>query len=290
MAAMTTEASRYLIKLGTQLAQPYIALPQTRAAILTGSASEGESDFYSDLDVILYYETMPSEAQLAEVFQANQGEQYRAFPQYDENGFFEVYYVNGVECQFAHTPIASWERDMATVLEQLEVTSPLQKALGGLEHAIPLYGEALVQTWKDHLANYPDALREAMVNHYLSFFPLWGLQDRFSTRDATLWTQESLVSIAQNLLGIMAGLNRQYYTTFQFKRMQRFIDSMAIKPDNFGARIESLFRAVPSEAALNAESLVADTLALVEQHMPHIDVSRAKARIGWRQPKWTIQE
>jgi hypothetical protein len=286
---MATEASLYLIELAKQLAQPYIALPQIRAAILTGSASEGESDFYSDLDIILYYETMPPEPVFAAAYEQNGGQEYRVYSPYDENGFMDFYQVKGIECQFGHNTVAGWERDIASVLEGLDVTSPLQKALGGMEHAIPLYGGELVQQWKDRLAAYPDALAEAMVKHYLAFFPLWGLLDRFTSRDATIWIQESLVSIAQNLLGVMAGLNRQYYTTFQFKRMHRFIDSMTIKPADFAARIEALFRAEPSEAAKQAESLVAETLALVKQHMPQIDISRPQARIGWQQPKWTIQ-
>lgn len=287
---MTTEASQYLVELAHRLARPYLALPQIRAAILTGSASEGESDFYSDLDVILYYDTMPPEAVFASAFEQNNGRDYRVYSPYDEAGFMDFYQVNGIECQFGHSTIKTWESQMDSVLVGLDVTSPLQKALGGIHDAIPLYGEEFVQSWKDRLATYPDALAEAMVKHYLNFFPLWGLQSRFAARDATIWVYEGLVGIAHNLIGVMAGLNHLYYTPFQFKKMHRFIDRMPIKPPNFAERIESLFRADPVQAGLQAETLVADALALVAAHMPQIDISRPQARIGWRQPMWTIQQ
>src|SRR6202030_1996841 len=40
------EASQYLLTLGERNAQVYASLPSTRAIIITGSASEGVSDFY----------------------------------------------------------------------------------------------------------------------------------------------------------------------------------------------------------------------------------------------------
>ena len=43
------------------------------------------------------------------------------------------------------------------------------------------------------------------------------------------------------LIAVLAGLNRLYFTTFQFKRTQRFIDEMDIKPDRLAQRIEALF-------------------------------------------------
>src|SRR5664279_3624254 len=98
-----TEASQYLIDLARRLAQPYAALPEIRAIILTGSASEGVSDFYSDLDVILYYETLPSEDVLARIAEENSGiNRSQIAPRQDDQAM-EHYFVDCVECQFGHT-------------------------------------------------------------------------------------------------------------------------------------------------------------------------------------------
>lgn len=282
-----SEASRTLLALARRIAQVYAAQPHARAIILTGSAAEGESDYYSDLDIILYYDKLPADEELLAAFQRNEGQDYRLLGRADEEKI-ESYLVDGVECQCAHTTIAAWERDMAVVLEQLDVTTPLQKALSGMLEALPLYGESLVRQWQAKLVAYPETLARAMVEHYLPVYPLWGLQERLAGRDATVWVYEMLVEIAQHLLGVLAGLNRRYYSTFQFKRMHRFVAQLDIAPPDFADRLESLFHADVASAAEQARALTRETVALVDEHMPQVDTSRARARIDFQQQAWKL--
>lgn len=167
-----TEASQYLIALAGGVAKVYTAHPMARAAMLSGSAAEGESDLYSDIDMMVYHEDLPSEEALEAGRQQNNGSAILwRLGDRAEGAVMESYKVDGVECQIVHSTIAAWESQMAVVLEQLDVTSPLQKALSGTLAAVPLYGEAFIAQWKAKAANYPDALRDKMVTHYLTFFP-----------------------------------------------------------------------------------------------------------------------
>ena len=175
---------------------------------------------------------------------------------------------------------------MASVLELLNVTSPIQKALSGIQEAIPFYGEALLREWQLKIAIYPDALANAMVNHYLSFFPLWGLADSLIRRDSVVWIHKVLAETAENLLGVLAGLNRIYYSSFQLKRMHRLIDKMKIVPDHCADRLDLLFNTEIEKALPATESLVAETIALVERMMPTIETEQAKRRLGWRHQAW----
>lgn len=186
----------------------------------------------------------------------------------------------------AHTTIAAWERDIALVLEQLDVETPIQKALSGMHEAIPLYGEPLIRQWQTRLANYPDALAEAMVRHNLTFSPLWVLQERLATRDGTIWRYQMLVDTAHHLIGVLAGLNRLYYSSFQFKRMHRFIAQMSIAPTNCADRLETLFHSDLASTATQLKALVQETVALVEQHMPQIDTARVHMMLEWPGQAW----
>lgn len=281
-----TEASHYLLALAKRNAQAYSALPATRAIILTGSAAEGISDHYSDIDMILYYDQLPSGETLLAASKQNQGEERRLFGAESQEACLEIYQVQGVECQLAHTTLAAWERDMATVLEQLDVTSPLQKALSGMLDAIPLYGEALIGQWQTLLAHYPDTLAQAMVEHNLAITPLWGIYDHVQSRDSTIWRTQLLVDTSYQLLGILAGLNRLYYSSFQFKRMQRFIAQMNVVPPQLAERLEALFHADGDAAGKLLEELVQEVVALVEQQMPAVNVTAIRKRLGWRQQAW----
>jgi hypothetical protein len=284
-----TDRSQYLLELAKRNLQAYIANPKTKAAMVAGSVAEGLCDEYSDCDMSIYYDELPSEEELQLARQQNQGsERLWVLGNRQEGGFAESYLVNGIECQFGHVTITQWENDISTMLEEFDVQTPLVKALSGTLAGIPLYGEPLIQQWKAKIANYPDGLAQKMVEHYLKFVPIWGIQEKLARRDTTLWYHQILVESVQNLLGVLSGLNRLYYSTFQFKRMRRFIEQMEIAPEHLASRLEDLFHQEASLAVCQLEALVRETIELVESHMPQVDTSSAKRRLGWRQQPWQL--
>lgn len=279
----------YLLALVQRSVKAYIANPKTKAVMVTGSVAEGRCDEYSDCDVVLYYDELPTIAELERARQQNRGaELIEVLGDRQMGAFGETFRLNGVECQFAHTAIAQWEAEMSTVLEKFQVQPGIMKMLHGTLIGIPLYGEALIQQWKDNIANYPEQLAQAVVEHHLNFFALWGVQAKLSRRDATLWYYQVLVESAQNILSVLSGLNRLYFSTFQFKRMGTFIAQMDIAPPNLAVRLEGLFHQEPSVAALQLEALVQETVALVETHLPQANTWGAKRQMGWRQQPWQI--
>jgi predicted nucleotidyltransferase len=281
------DRTQYFLDLVKRNVKAYIANPKTKAVMVTGSVAEGLCDEYSDCDVMLYYNELPSEEELSLARQQNQGAELIEILGDRQNGAFgETFRINGVECQFAHATIAQWEKEIASVLEQFDVRSPIVKGMAGTLVGIPLYGETLIQQWKARVANYPDGLAQTMVEHYLKFFPIWGMREKLARRDTTLWYHQILVESAQNILGVLSGLNRLYYSTFQFKRMSRFIEQMQIAPENLADRLESLFHSEGSIAVNQLESVVRETIELVEIHMPQVDTSSVRRKLGWRQQPW----
>jgi hypothetical protein len=148
----------------------------------------------------------------------------------------------------------------------------------------------LIETWKAKIADYPPALAQAMVEQHLQFFPVWNLQEPLAARDAVLWRYQILTEAAYNLLAILAGLNRLYFTSFQFKRLHHFAAQLAIKPAAFAARLDRLFSALPAQAALDLKALVDETLDLIALHMPQVDVTGVKQRLDRRRPPWSFPD
>jgi hypothetical protein len=286
-----SDASVYLVGLARRIGATYGALPDARGVLLVGSAALGVSDRFSDLDMSVYYEALPSDEALAAARAQNGGgEIVWQMGERAEGGFAQAYVVNGIECQIGHITVEAWERDIATVVEGHDVTTPLHKAMEGLLYGLPLYGEGLIGGWKERVARFPQGLAEAMVRHYLSFFPIWYLRERFESRDATLWYYGILVEAGQHLLGVLAGLNRRYYSTFQFKRMRRFVEELPLAPHDLASRLDAVFT-LPREQAIDGiEALVAETVALVEQEMPQVDTSKVRRRLGQRQGRWALPE
>lgn len=284
------DKNQYLLNLAKRNIKAYIANPKTKAAMVTGSIAEGLCDEYSDIDMSIYYDTLPSEAELQLAREQNKGsERLWVIGDRSDGGFAEAYSVNGVECQFGHVTIAQMAKDIVAILEHHDVKSPMMKVMSGTLICIPLYGEMLVQQWKARLTNFPADLAQAMVEAYLQFFPIWKVQKHLAKRDATLFYQQILVESVQNLLGVLSGLNRLYYSTFQFKRMGRFIDQMSIAPTNLTFRLESLLHAEPDIAADQIEVLIQEVVQLVDTHMPQIDTSAIKKKLGQRQEPWKLR-
>ncbi|MEM7347589.1 MAG: hypothetical protein AAF485_25410 [Chloroflexota bacterium] len=63
---------------------------------------------------------------------------------------------------------------------------------------------------------------------------------------------------------------------------------MSIKPDNLGKRLEGLFGRGMTDVLPEVEKLIGETVILVEAHMPTIDTTRAKARLGWEHQPWQL--
>lgn len=283
-----TPQSDYLLTLGKKILEPYTRLPNARAAMITGSVAEGISDFYSDLDMTVYYENaLPEEAELARIRQEN-GAPERAWLLGDraEGSIAEAYELHGIQAQIGHATITTWENDIAEVLERANADTPLHKAMSGTLEAITVYGDEYMNAWRAKISNYPDGLRRSMVEQHLKFFPYWNVQKQLAARDATIWHYQILTEAAYNLVGVLAGLNRLYFTTFQFKKMRRLLGAMTLLPENFAERIEDLFRLEPAAAAILLETLVREVVRLVEREMPDVDVSAVTKSLGKRRSPW----
>jgi hypothetical protein len=273
--------------MATDLSAAYLAQTPPRAILLTGSAAKGVSDAFSDLDLILYYENPPSANDLEAVRATLPVSDVRVSADHETGSTMERYVLQGVECQVAHLPVAQWERDMAAVLDACEPATLVEKAIIGLLEGIALHGDDLITRWQERAASYPEDLARATVEHYLRFFPLWLVAEQWRTRDATIFYYQMLVEVSINLLGVLAGVNRRYYSSFQFKRLHHFAGALPLAPGRLADRLDEMFALDPVDASMAMERLVAETILLVEAHMPAVDTASARQRLGQRQRPWS---
>jgi predicted nucleotidyltransferase len=118
------DRTQYLLELVKRNVKAYTANPKTKAVMVTGSVAEGLCDEYSDCDVMLYYDELPSEAELQLARQQNQGsELIEMLGDRQEGAFGETLLINGVECQFAHATIAH-QGGIATTAQALRAGRP----------------------------------------------------------------------------------------------------------------------------------------------------------------------
>ena len=283
-----TSHSNTLLALGRRVLEPYAKLEGAACAAITGSNAEGHADEFSDLDMTVYYTRLPSEdAILAVRERIGGGAVTWNVGKHADGEMAFAYRVQGVECQIGHVTIERWEADIDRVRRGDELASPLHKAMSGTLISTAIKGDDLLEKWKSSLRDYPDSLARAMVTHHLQFFPIWGLLPRLGRRNAELWMRQVLVESSFNILGVLAGLNRQYFTSFQFKRTASFVRTLTIAPPALATRLESLWSTNLHNAALALKELVSETADLVHQHMPDVDLTAVRKALARQDPAWT---
>jgi hypothetical protein len=283
-----TEHAVHLLALARRVVEPFVASAGALAALVAGSVAEGVSDEWSDVDLVLFYDVLPS----PDVVDAAHAmlEATEVVPlggSRDDGVFLEQFRVDGVACQLVHQTVDAWEAQTRTVLEDLDVASPTQKALSGLHAGLPLHGDAFVDGLRAR-STYNDALRRAMVERHLQFFPLWRLQASLASRDALLWQHAELVTALQHVLAVLAGVNRVFFSTFQLKKVRALAARLTLAPPHLVSRIDGALTAAPDVAAYELERLVADTLDVVAGAMPDVDTAPVRRQLGRRDEPWRL--
>jgi nucleotidyltransferase-like protein len=262
-----------LRKLAEELVALELEHTRPAAALLTGSASTGDADEYSDVDLILYFDgAIPDDEAIEAVRVAARGGDPTPIGPRTELAYAIQFPVDGVQVQLAHETLESVEADIAKVVDGLEVDTPLQKVLDGLHTGLALHGAETIDGLRER-AVYSEEVQRAMVQTFWRFYPLWYVADQLERRDAVVWRYEVMAQSAYNVLGVLAGLNRVWFTTFQLKRMRKLVESFELAPPRLADRLKALFDPDAQAAVVELERLVAETGELVREHFPDLDLS-----------------
>lgn len=267
------EATQHLRRLAREIVETALRRMPVRAALLVGSGGRGDADFYSDLDLILYVDELPTDDVLDDIREAVGGTNPLRRGRV-EHFCGEEFELEGVRTEVSFTTVSRVELRLDQLLDRVEeIDSPLQKAVLGVLEGLPLHGDELVERWQSRLRSYPEPLRRAMIERHWRFFPLWYHADAMAVRDAELWRLDVLLDAAFNLLAVLAGLNRLYFSRFELKRMRALVAEMKLAPPNLADRLESLFQLEPGSAAEELARLVEETRALVAGELPDLELA-----------------
>ncbi|ARV60520.1 hypothetical protein BZZ01_19470 [Nostocales cyanobacterium HT-58-2] len=273
------EANEKRLIIARQNAIAYLASSKVRAIGVAGSVARGQADMFSDIEMSIYYEELPTAQELKAAYEQNQGSDYRVYT--DEDGaILEQYFVQGIKCDFGHMTVEHCERDIKKLLEECDPDNLLLKMLEGIVDMLPLYGAEHIEKWKAQVATYPNELAQAMVKKHLTFRPLWILSNFGVKRNDVLFFHNELIDYTKKIMGVLLGLNRFYHpvTAAPFKGMDKYIQKMTIAPGNFSFRLQQMFTEEPEIAVKQLGELIEEIFALVEKHMPEIDTTEAWQR------------
>jgi hypothetical protein len=273
--------------LAQRVGASYARNPNALVVMVAGSVGRGTADRYSDLELDVYYAEPPSEAERVAAVEGA-GAELEGLGE-DELEWEERFAFDGFPVHTSTFLASTMERFLRQVIEEFSIELEPQTRLFSLLNGVTLKGDEQVARWRARAAHYPEGLQRAMLAGHLDFSQFRYAADMHAARDDGLVLYDLFVATARQLLGALLGLNRIYLPTFEYlKRMDEWIGLMALKPPELSARLKRAFRLGPEAGVAELEALVAETIALVDGHVPELDTAPIRAsgkqRSGWVAP------
>jgi hypothetical protein len=151
----------------------------------------------------------------------------------------------------------------------------LQVRVTAIRDGLALHGHDQIDRWRRRVAVYPEALAVAMVEEGLSLRSRERLE-MLAARDDVVLLHRDVVDGIQGVLDALFGLNHVWCPHPHHKWLEWEATLLPLKPERLVERIRALVVATPDDAVTMLGSLVDDTLALCETHLPQADVARLR--------------
>jgi predicted nucleotidyltransferase len=234
-------------------------------ALLTGSVSRGEADELSDLEMLLVArDTPPRLSTLGiEMWQED----------FFENGTVAWYtaLVEGEVLEMAGWTHARVESRIEGILSGEIIDHARFRFAEALVHGIPLRSAGAIGRWQARLAEYPEALVEAIVHTASEEWLEHPLGVRAHLRPGgRLALAAMLTNDLENVLRIVFALNRVWEPSW--KRLPQLVAPLASEPERLAARIDE---AVAETSLRKTRELVLDTLLLAPD-LPRVVLARER--------------
>src|SRR5262245_5543350 len=283
---------RWRLELARRIALPYADDANARAVMIAGSVSRGTDDRWSDIEIDVYYDRPPTEAERRAAAEASGGDVVGLGE--DEVEWEERLSFGGFHAHTSTFLASTLERCIQEVVEECSTDAFAQSRLFSLLDAVPVKGAADVDVWRDRAARYPDGLQQAMLAETLRFDRFRYMARMLADRGDVLLLTDILVEAGGRLVSALRALNRIYlptpvYAIWRTKGMDEMIGRMALKPERLSTRLKGALRGDPAEGVAAFERLIDETFALVEVHAQAFDIEARTSpppdqRVPWDAP------
>ncbi len=274
--------NQWRLNFAQRLAEKIRQVPGVMAIMVGGSVARGWADEYSDLELPVFWETLPDDsARLALVQSLGAEFLYK----YDGPAQEDQLLLDGFQFDLWHNTVVSEEAVFKGVLEEHSTDLGDSNFMDTVRACIPLHGAQIIQGWKNRAQDYPLGLAVAFINEQLPNFGTSQLRLAGQRNNPTEFCYH-LCRLQQEVFLVLLALNRRYFPTYKW--MYRVIDEMQVKPVNAGARLRGMFGMPYGEAATCMEGFLVEILDLVDGQSLPVSTDEARRRLAYqRMPLWS---
>jgi hypothetical protein len=259
--------------------------PSEKLAVLTvaGSVGTGLADRFSDLELDCYWFDPPSDLDRSGPVHVLGGELEALWVyDHDEEEWSDDYRLGELGVTVSSFLVSTIDRFVDDVVLRTDTDPVKHMRLAALHRCRPLYGPELISTWRAR-AVYPDKLVAAVVERSLSPDVLtgWGAREALADRGDELAVHDLLTRAGHAVFGAVLALNGVYSPHRMIKWQSHLIGELTVMPEHFAERLHLLWTSGNAQALREAETLLADTVQLV-QTRTDADISSFREELSQR--------
>lgn len=259
-----------LKEIAINMASVYQQNPKVEAVLLAGSVSRGWEDRHSDIELNIFWSEEPTDSDRLEPIHEINGSVIDFHP-FEEEEWAESYLTpQNVKLEISSFLVQTAEKWLDEVVKENDVDYGKQCMASSIFYGQPLYGETVINQFKEMVQIYPNALAEKMIEENLALWYRWNNRYALLDRKEWLMLYDLMITVQQKLMGTLFGLNKLYIHHPSFKWMHKYSDIFTIKPENLSERMSNILTGDVHKSITELECLIKEVFILVEEHAPHL--------------------
>ena len=198
---------KWRLEAARQIARRLQDFEGLRAIIVAGSVARGYADEYSDLEMPLFWDELPSDATRHAVVRALEADFLRPYngPAQEDNLL-----INGFQVDLWQCTVPFEEDTLDDVLQRYTTDLGASNFMDTVRTCIPLAGEQLIANWKQRAGAYPEPLAIRNLQEQLPHFEIGHLMIH-ALRDNPALVYERISDMQQHLFLVLLALNHAYF-------------------------------------------------------------------------------
>jgi len=277
---MNSHSERRIQIAREKIALLYASEPDVVAVVVCGSAARDLSDSFSDLEMCTFWRRPPTDEERLDFIRGAGGTRVSLYPYEVENGdWSEEFLLPGLKVDMGHRTLDITEEWIADTAQRFNPDLAHQDTISLIQDCVPVYGAPVIEHLRALSSAYPDELARAVVSQHLDFPPAWEPL-MLAERGDLLALYSLFTRIERRIILVLLGLNHAYLHHQGFKWIDWITQKLTIVPPNLSTRLNHVFMTDPIIAAHTLNDLISETVALVETHMPDLDISVEKEHIS----------
>lgn len=272
---MQNAHAKWRIDFAQHLAKRLETFEGIKAIVIAGSVPRDYADEYSDIEIPIFWETLPDDVTRHAIVSTLNGKFLYA---YDGPAHEDQLLIDGVQVDLWDVSTTHQEEILDDVLRKHHFDLGTLNALDTMRSCIPLFGHEIVQEWKLRAQEYPNELAKKIIQEHLAAFNISELSLAAKRNNPTAFFSRLSV-LQQEAFLVLLGLNRKYFPTFKW--LYQSLESMQVKPEEIDRRFLNAFEAPFTEAVQNTKLILEEIVHLVEMQFPQIDTTLVYRQLSY---------